>query len=205
MLQGWFSSSCHIQNLFARNQARLLNQLYSLPLLPLVLSQKLFILVRILSKLDTFLQSDCTASVSADSSLNNNKAERNMSTFPAQSKISLCKYTRWEATLNNLHEGSRDGQFVHLHGFSLASDRQSLIGAVTVANIAFEKQVSARCTIDNWQAVSEVTAEYKRPENIEGAYDKFSFTIALSAQTEAHAMTVIICVADGCTNGSELG
>jgi Carbohydrate/starch-binding module (family 21) len=47
-------------------------------------------------------------------------------------------------------------------------------------------------TVDGWQTISEVAAEYKRPENIEGAYDRFGFTIALPAQAEA--MTVTICV-----------
>jgi hypothetical protein len=50
-----------------------------------------------------------------------------------------------------------------------------------VANIAFEKRVSARFTVDGWQITSEVAAEYKRPENIEGVYDRFGFTIALLA------------------------
>ncbi|KAE9987002.1 hypothetical protein EG328_004134 [Venturia inaequalis] len=135
-----------------------------------------------------FLQSECTASISADSSPTN-KALRNTPT--TQSKILSCKYTHWKTAWNNLHEGSRDGQFVQLQGFDLSSDRQSLIGAVTVANIVFEKRVSARFTTDNWQTVSEVTAEFERPE---GTYDRFNFTIALPAEAEAQAMTVIVCL-----------
>jgi hypothetical protein len=83
---------------------------------------------------------------------------------------------------------------VQLRGCELASDRQSLIGAVTVTNIAFEKRVSARFTIDDWKTVSEVPAEYKRSEHIKGASDRFSFTIALPSRTEADATTVMICV-----------
>jgi hypothetical protein len=146
-----------------------------------------------LEQIRHFLQSNCTASINADSSLTN-EAQRNTTALLAQSKISPCKYTCWKMTLNNLYEGSRDGQFVRFQSVNLSSDRQSLIGAINVANIAFEKRVSVRFTVDNWQTVSEVTAEYIRPANIEGSYDKFGFTIKLPAQTEAHAMTVTICI-----------
>jgi hypothetical protein len=139
-----------------------------------------------------FLQSDCTASISADSSPTDQAQQyTSTSTLPAQSKISPPQDTRWDATSNNLHRDSRDREFVQLDDFDLSSDRQSLIGAVTVANIAFEKRVSARFTTDDWQTVSEVTAEYVRPE---GAYDRFGFAIVLPAQAEAHAMTVIVCL-----------
>ena len=137
-----------------------------------------------------FLQRDCTASISAESSPTD-EPQQHTSTLPAQSRISPCRYTRWEATSNNLHRNSRDREFVQLHDFHLSSDRQSLIGAVAVANIAFEKRVSAKFTIDDWQTVSEVTAEFKQPE---GGYDRFSFIIPLPAPAEAQAMTVIICL-----------
>ncbi|KAH8710135.1 putative phosphatase regulatory subunit-domain-containing protein [Phaeosphaeriaceae sp. PMI808] len=137
-----------------------------------------------------FLQSKCTASISADSSPTD-EAQNYTLTLPAPSKISPCQYTRWEATSYNIHRGSRGRDFVQLHDFGLSSDRQSLIGAVAVANIAFEKRVSARFTTDDWQTVSEVTAEFERPK---GTYDRFSFTIALPAEAEAQAMTVIVCL-----------
>lgn len=89
--------------------------------------------------------------------------------LPAQLKSSPCLHTRWEAASNNLHRGSRDRGFVQLHDFDLSSDRQSLVRAVAVANIAFEKRVSARFTTDDWQTVSDVTAEYIRPEGVIGS------------------------------------
>jgi hypothetical protein len=143
-----------------------------------------------LEQIRHFLQSKCTASISADSS-QTDEAQKYTSTLPAPSKISPCQYTRWEVISYNLHRGSRDRDFVQLHEFHLSSDRQSLIGAVAVANIAFEKRVSARFTTDNWQTVSEVTAEFERPE---GTHDRFNFTIALPAEAEAQAMTVIVCL-----------
>ena len=143
-----------------------------------------------LEQIRHFLQSKCTASISVDSSPTD-EAQQYTSTLPDPSKISPCQYTRWEATSHNLHRGSRDRDLVQLHDFDLSSDRQSLIGAVAVANIAFEKRVSARFTTDDWQTVSEVTAEFERPE---GTYDRFSFTIALPAEAEAQALTLIACL-----------
>ena len=52
-------------------------------------------------------------------------------------------------------------------------DFPSQVGAVIMANIAFEKRVSARFTIDNWKAVSEVPAEFKRPANVLGKFQGY--------------------------------
>jgi hypothetical protein len=104
------------------------------------------------------------------------------------------KPTQWEATVTNYTMKAFDGDrhFVRLKNLSLSTDCQNLIGTVNVANIAFEKQVTARFTIDNWEIISEVTAEYKEP--VEKYDDQFQFTIAVPTQANLHAKRVMLCI-----------
>ena len=52
-------------------------------------------------------------------------------------------------------------------------------GTVRVRNIAFEKCIAVRFTLDKWQTTSEVTARYM--ESIQnGTYDRFTFSIRLA-------------------------
>ncbi|OJT06227.1 Protein phosphatase 1 regulatory subunit 3D [Trametes pubescens] len=60
----------------------------------------------------------------------------------------------------------------------LASEGTVLNGTVRVRNLAFEKWVAVRFTVDSWQTTSEVTARYA--DSIEaGVFDRFSFSIRL--------------------------
>src|SRR6266851_5518356 len=51
-------------------------------------------------------------------------------------------------------------------------------GVVRVRNLAFEKWIAVRFTLDKWQTTSEVTARYKEPLP-NGTVDTFVFTIKL--------------------------
>jgi hypothetical protein len=52
-------------------------------------------------------------------------------------------------------------------------------GTVRVRNIAFEKWIAVRFTLDKWQTTSEVTARYK--ESLQsGTFDRFMFSIKLA-------------------------
>ncbi|CDO71885.1 Carbohydrate-Binding Module Family 21 protein [Trametes cinnabarina] len=65
-----------------------------------------------------------------------------------------------------------------LEALDLSPEGTALNGTVRVKNLAFEKWVAVRFTVDSWQTTSEVTARYS--ESIEGSvYDRFVFTIRL--------------------------
>jgi len=72
----------------------------------------------------------------------------------------------------------------------LSSARPPLLrGTVRVRNIAYEKRVAARFTIDDWTTVSEVFARYTGPaiagayhhrsDGDDGKWDRFAFSISL--------------------------
>ncbi|KAB8648461.1 hypothetical protein FH972_026119 [Carpinus fangiana] len=86
---------------------------------------------------------------------------------------------------------------VRLERIVLAADKKHLIGAVAVANLAFNKLVCARFTFDHWRTTSEVVAEFNRdtrqPTRTDG-YDQFNFSIKLSDQGNIDAKTMFICV-----------
>ncbi|KDN44142.1 carbohydrate-binding module family 21 protein [Tilletiaria anomala UBC 951] len=80
--------------------------------------------------------------------------------FPSSAKLSL----------------DRD---IFLERVFLADDLRSVKGAIQVRNLAFEKWVAVRFTLDNWATVNEVSAEFS--ENIkDGLSDRFTFSIKLN-------------------------
>ncbi|EIW85564.1 carbohydrate-binding module family 21 protein [Coniophora puteana RWD-64-598 SS2] len=67
---------------------------------------------------------------------------------------------------------------VSLQTIAFASEQRTISGRVRVRNLAYEKRVVVRFTLDGWQTASEITARFA--DSIErGAYDDFSFTIRL--------------------------
>ncbi|KAG2157661.1 putative phosphatase regulatory subunit-domain-containing protein [Suillus bovinus] len=67
---------------------------------------------------------------------------------------------------------------VILQGLTLSQCDKTITGQIRVRNIAFEKWVAARFTLDLWQTTSEVTAHYVESVN-DGTFDIFMFTIRL--------------------------
>ncbi|KAJ7221551.1 carbohydrate-binding module family 21 protein [Mycena pura] len=81
---------------------------------------------------------------------------------------------------------------VKLQTFALAADRTSVAGTVAVRNLAFDKWVAVRFTLDNWQTTSEVAARYSHSL---GAVDLFAFSIRLTdvlARIEGKEMMVAV-------------
>ncbi|PCH38578.1 carbohydrate-binding module family 21 protein [Wolfiporia cocos MD-104 SS10] len=75
-------------------------------------------------------------------------------------------------------EGSRPNADVALERLELSADGTSVNGRVRVRNLAFEKWVAVRFTLDWWQTTSEVTARYVQTCPGGGA-DIFAFVIRL--------------------------
>ncbi|KIR54907.1 hypothetical protein I315_02790 [Cryptococcus gattii Ru294] len=67
---------------------------------------------------------------------------------------------------------------LYLESLFLSEDRKSIKGVTMCKNIAFQKWVAVRFTLDWWQTTSEVTAVHKEPVR-GGTYDRFVFTIKL--------------------------
>ncbi|KAK0524275.1 hypothetical protein OC834_005597 [Tilletia horrida] len=68
---------------------------------------------------------------------------------------------------------------IFLERVFLSDDLRSVKGTVQVQNLAFEKWVAIRFTLDNWATVCEVSAEYQ--ESIKGGKsDRFTFSIKLN-------------------------
>lgn len=67
---------------------------------------------------------------------------------------------------------------------------------MAVANLAFNKHVVVRFTLDYWKTTSEVVAEYdpeQRTKPREDGYDQFKFSIKLSDQANLETRTLLLC------------
>lgn len=70
-------------------------------------------------------------------------------------------------------------QPIRLESLALSPSGHKIQGTVVVLNLAFQKEVSARFTLDNWKMVSEVAAEHLQSLYLNHSIvsDLFSFTI----------------------------
>lgn len=139
-----------------------------------------------------FLQLDKPQAVSANTSPvedYNNEGE-----FPFE-----VPQFEWEIRLSNFPKdvSSRALQKVRLERLFLSSDKNTLVGVVAVANLAFHKHVAARFTFDYWRTVSEVTAEYNddiRRKQAHDGYDRFTFSIKLTDHANLEQKTMFVCI-----------
>ncbi|KAG2107937.1 putative phosphatase regulatory subunit-domain-containing protein [Suillus discolor] len=83
-----------------------------------------------------------------------------------------------ELQIRNMPSTPSKDTDVVLQGLTLSQHDKTITGRVRVRNIAFEKWVAARFTLDLWQTTSEVTAHYVESVN-GGTFDIFMFTIRL--------------------------
>ncbi|KAI9741053.1 MAG: hypothetical protein M1834_002764 [Cirrosporium novae-zelandiae] len=114
----------------------------------------------------------------------------------------------WELRLANFSSDAvdRKAEPVTVERIFLSSDNKNLVGTVSVQNIAFNKSVTVRFTLDYWKTTSEVMAEYTQDVRRKQAHDgrdRFSFTIKLADQANLETKTLFFCVRYN-VNGIEL-
>ncbi|KAI1754253.1 putative phosphatase regulatory subunit-domain-containing protein [Xylaria castorea] len=105
----------------------------------------------------------------------------------------------WEIVINNFPAETpiRKGLPARLERVWMSPDQKSLIGSVSVANLAFQKSVVCRFTFDYWKTTSEIGAEYHheiRPRETESGHDRFQFIIKLSDIANLEAKTLYLCI-----------
>ncbi|KFY36573.1 hypothetical protein V495_07772 [Pseudogymnoascus sp. VKM F-4514 (FW-929)] len=154
-----------------------------------------------------FLQVDRPLAVSAGSSPVEAYASDSEFPFSDEEGQDRSLPFEWEITLANFPAETYDRLQlpVRVERFYLSSDNKMLIGSVAVANLAFNKTVVARFTLDYWKTTSEVLAEYTndvRRKLQNDGHDRFNFTIKLADLANLEAKTMFFCV-KYCVNGVE--
>lgn len=143
-----------------------------------------------------FLQVDRPIAVSAGSSPVEMYEEE--SEYPFGDEQNGSRTPEWDIRLANFPSNINDRTDwpVRVERLCLSADHQSLVGAVAVANVAFQKLVVARFTLDYWKTTSEVVAEYNsdvRKKQVNDGYDRFNFSIKLSDQAHLESKTLLLC------------
>jgi len=153
-----------------------------------------------------FLQVDRPIAVSAGSSpvseLYDSDAE-----YPFGADAANKNEAEWDIKLANFPEDTPEREIlpVRIERIFLSSDHKNLIGTIAVANLAFQKVVIARFTLDYWKTTSEVVAEFtadvRKKHN--DSCDRFNFCIKLSDLANLESKTLLLCVRYQ-VNGQEL-
>jgi hypothetical protein len=147
-----------------------------------------------------FLKIDRPLAVSAGSSPVDNYESDNEYPFGAEDRATVRSPPfEWEILMPNfpVETPIRKAQPVRLERVWLSPDQKCLIGSVVVANLAFQKHVTCRFTLDYWKTTSEVAAEYVSvaiPQEGPMGHDRFNFTIKLSDLANLEAKTLYFCI-----------
>ncbi|KAJ4169671.1 hypothetical protein NW754_005821 [Fusarium falciforme] len=147
-----------------------------------------------------FLQVDRPLAVSAGSSPIDSYESDTEYPFPGngQQKVRSPPY-EWEILTSNFPHDSatRRSLPVRLEKVWLSNDQKTLLGSVAVANLAFQKSVTCRFTLDYWKTTSEVAADYSheiRPRETPLGHDRFTFSIKLADTANLESKTLFLCV-----------
>ncbi|KAI1275087.1 putative phosphatase regulatory subunit-domain-containing protein [Xylaria sp. FL0933] len=148
-----------------------------------------------------FLQVDRPLAVSTGSSPVDHYDSDTEYPFKTNDKkeVRLTPPYEWEIVMNNPPADTviRKGLPVRLERVWMSPDQKSLIGSISVANLAYQKSVVCRFTFDYWKTTSEVGAEYHheiRPGETEIGHDRFQFSIKLSDIADLEAKTLFFCI-----------
>jgi len=146
-----------------------------------------------------FLQVDKPLAVSASSSPVENYDSDAEFPFSDEDSQQRDPPFEWEIIVSNFppETPQRLRLPVRVERVFLSADNKTLVGSVAVANLAFQKTVVARFTLDYWKTTSEVLAHYnndvRRKQHADG-YDRFNFNIELADQANLEAKTMFFCV-----------
>jgi hypothetical protein len=140
-----------------------------------------------------FLQVEKTLAVSAGSS--SVAAYDNETEFPFDPSHPF----EWAIVVSNFIPETplRIAHPVTVERVFLSCDNKNLVGSVSVANLAFQKTVVARFTLDYWKTTSEVIAEYNheaRHLKHSDGRDRFNFNIKLADVANLETKTMFFCV-----------
>ncbi|ORY59164.1 putative phosphatase regulatory subunit-domain-containing protein [Pseudomassariella vexata] len=155
-----------------------------------------------------FLQVDRPLAVSAGSSPVENYESDTEYPFNTDDKTSArTPPFEWDIAVNNFPADTpiRKSLPARLDRVWMSSDQKSLVGSISVANLAFQKTVVCRFTFDYWKTTSEVAAEYSheiRPRDTDIGHDQFQFNIKLSDLANLESKTLYFCI-KYCVNGVE--
>lgn len=154
-----------------------------------------------LERVRHFMQLDMPVAVSAGSSPADEYDGDTEFPFGSDS-VPASKPYQWEAKITNFPAPDEINKHVpvRLDRIFLSSDNKYLVGIVAVANLAFNKHVVARFTMDHWKTVSEVEAEYNNDPNAaklrdaDDHHDRFHFNIRLADLADLETKTMFLCI-----------
>ncbi|KAM6506213.1 hypothetical protein FSOLCH5_014399 [Fusarium solani] len=141
-----------------------------------------------------FRKADRPLAVSAGSSPVIGHLEANEYPFYADNDEDLFE---WQLFTPNFPRNSldRDSMPVRLERLYLSHDNKHILGSVIVANLAFEKSVICRFTLDYWTTTSETTAVHCCPVPGQmGKYDRFIFSIRLTETVNIESKPIFLCI-----------
>jgi Carbohydrate/starch-binding module (family 21) len=145
-----------------------------------------------------FLQVDRPLAVSARSSpVDNYDGDMEFPFSGDDEKDSRSPY-EWQIRLSNFPAETEERKVmpVHVERVYLSSDNKLLMGSIAVQNLAFQKLVVARYTLDYWKTTSEVVADFNndvRRKHNDGL-DHFTFSIKLADQAHLENKTMFFCI-----------
>jgi len=155
-----------------------------------------------------FMHTEKPTAVSAGSSPVESFDDDHEFPFDSEEPSYMSPPFEWEIGLPNFPKdpNARKHLPVRVERVYLSTDKQNLLGCVAVQNISFQKLVVVRFTLDYWQTVSEVTAEFSndvRKKLREENYDRFIFKVKLQDLANLDTKTLFFCVRY-VVNGQEL-
>ena len=146
-----------------------------------------------------FLQVDKPLAVSAGSSpVENYESEVEFPFGYDESGRPRQQPFEWEIRLSNFPTDTQARQSlpVRVERVFLSSDNKNLVGVVAVQNLAFQKLVVVRFTLDYWKTTSEVIADYnhdvRRRQN--DGCDRFNFGVKLVDLANLENKTMFFCI-----------